>query len=397
MNSEPRMATRLVMFAVAALSAVAGCGSPTEEDRIGTITLSVTAAPAGVRCLRVNVASPWGIDSKSFAVSEGATTMGSMSGLPLGPVNIQGEAFASTCSNVTSASIATWVSDPVSLTLVSGTVAAVTLIMRAPGRVGISVDWNTMGGLPTVAQLFPAGADGPLDGRLVSQPCGDSTMGTDCASAGAYFQGSLIACSGGALNVLHTYPVAGTAGATYRVTMHFYGIMSPKNYGAAVTREAGTGRPGNQDSGASPSSWATAPAGHVFPASDYDTYEIHVDNQNNQEVAVYYLNADISEGHWTYVINFAKQINVIGGGRVRVRTFDRNCRQIKNCGPPGSLYPCAAKANARIIDVSAANPAPPNAPATMGGLLQPNLTTNRDADNAGQWFLLDVVSVDSVL
>ena len=34
---------------------------------------------------------------------------------------------------------------------------------------------------------------------------------------------------------------------------------------------------------------------------------------------------------------------------------------------------------------------------TMGGLLQPHLTTERDANNAGQWLLVDVVSVDSVM
>ena len=47
-----------------------------------------------------------------------------------------------------------------------------------------------------------------------------------------------------------------------------------------------------------------APAGHVYPVSDYDTWELRIDNEANQEVAVYYLNADSEEGHWTYVLNF---------------------------------------------------------------------------------------------
>ena len=82
----------------------------------------------------------------------------------------------------------------------------------------------------------------------------------------------------------------------------------------------------------------------------------------------YYLNADTQEGHWTYVINYAKQITVYGGGTVRVRNYDRNCRQIKNCGSVDS-YPCAAKANARIITIPAT--VMPAVPA--GALTQPNL------------------------
>ena len=122
-------------------------------------------------------------------------------------------------------------------------------------------------------------------------------------------------------------------------------------------------------------------------------------SQADQEVAAYYLNADTQEGHWSYVINFAKQINVIGGGKIRVRYYDRNCRQIKNCGPAGTIASqCVTIANARIIDVSAASPAPANASAELGGLLQPNLIANSAGSRGpGQWTLIDVVSVDSIV
>jgi len=249
-----------------------------------------------------------------------------------------------------------------------------------------------------VAQLFPEGTDGSLDGRLVTIPCGEeNTSGTDCSSGGAYYRGAYIRCAAGSLNVLHTFPVGGAPGVTYRVSMHFYGILGPKNYGPQATREAGLGRPGDQDSGAIPTPWATAPAGHMYPVSDYETYEIRVDNQADQEVAAYYLNADAREGHWSYVINFVKQIDVIGGGKIRVRNVDRNCRQIKNCGPNGTpADQCATMARARIIDVSAASPAPASGPAEQGGLQQPNLNL-RTASASGQWTLIDVVSVDSIM
>jgi hypothetical protein len=67
---------------------------------------------------------------------------------------------------------------------------------------------------------------------------------------------------------------------------------------------------------------------------------------------------------------------------VLLRVHDRNCRQIKNCGStPG--FPCAPKA--RVVDVSAAMPAPV--------FDQPSLGNPGGADHAGQWWLLDVVGV----
>ncbi len=261
------------------------------------------------------------------------------------------------------------------------------------GGAGTGGAAGASGALPTVGELFPAGTEGSLDGRLITMPCGENTTGTDCASFGAYYRSVRTMCSGGALTIVTTHTVGGVAGRMYRASMHFYGIAEPKDYGPNVTREA-TGRPGTQDSGATPTPWATGPANHTYPVSDYNTYEIHVDNNMNQEVAVYYLNADTAMGHWSYVLNYTKQITVIGGGRVRAKTYDRNCRQIKNCGAADS-YPCTTKATNRIINVSAAMPAPANASATTGGLMQPGMVAERDGNNAGQWLLIDVVSVDS--
>ena len=166
--------------------------------------------------------------------------------------------------------------------------------------------------------------------------------------------------------------------------MHFYGIMEPKKYGTGVTRDAAPGRPGNQNTGASPSPWAFAnvPASYSLPQSDYNTYEIHVLDTNLIPVGVYFLeNADLYEFHGTYVINLEKTIPVVGGGAVRMRTQDRNCRQMKNCGPTGGP-PCGTKA--RTVDVSGAMPPPV-------GLQQPGL--GKSNDQAGQWLLTDVVQV----
>jgi hypothetical protein len=257
----------------------------------------------------------------------------------------------------------------------------------------------------TVSELFPVGPFGSLDGRLVTFPCGDDNpLGTDCASGGAWYRNAqsqpvFVACSGGALNVNHVFPVAGNPGTSYSVTLHFYGIVEPKVYGSGVTREAAPGRPANTDSGSPPTPFATAAGGHAYSASDHNSYELRVCTTptcaTNSEIAVYYLNADTRQGQWTYVLNFEKTISVIGGGSVRVRRYDSNCRQIKNCGPEGTpANLCAQKANARIINVSGANPVPLNAWAAQGGLTQPALVPQRPAGSSGQWFYIDVVSVN---
>ena len=133
------------------------------------------------------------------------------------------------------------------------------------------------------------------------------------------------------------------------MTIHVYGIAEPKNYGTSggLMRDAGTGRPGNQDSGASPTSWAWANGGQTFNVDDYNQYEIRSCKNRTcayqsatDETNVYYLNADTSQGHWTYVMNYTKQIKVTGGGAVRVRNYDDNCRMIKNCGPNGCSGNC---------------------------------------------------------
>jgi hypothetical protein len=229
---------------------------------------------------------------------------------------------------------------------------------------------------------------GALDGYFMQHPCCGNPQTDDCGICGYVYQGALVQCVNGSSLAEHDFPIGGTPGATYQVTMHFYGILSPKNYGTEVTREAAPSRPGNMNGGAMPPPWAyCATPGCTIPISTYDTREIHVFDHMDREIGTYFLNADSSEVHITYVLNFEKTIPVVGGGRIRMRMFDSNCRIIKNCGSTAG-YPCAVKA--RTVDISAAYPLPPsgNPPA---GFSQPGL--GECADHGGLWFLLDVIAV----
>ena len=100
---------------------------------------------------------------------------------------------------------------------------------------------------------------GTLDGRLMQFPCADSPITDDCSGLGYVVDGVVTTCVGGRSEMALDHPIGGTPGARYLVTMHFYGIMKSKNLGGAVTRDAGVTRPNLN--GGPPFSWATAPAG----------------------------------------------------------------------------------------------------------------------------------------
>jgi hypothetical protein len=256
----------------------------------------------------------------------------------------------------------------------------------APGMNAGGAPPMNAGGAPPVTPppLDLVGLVGALDGHLFSVACGDTPNTDDCAGEGwrsSLNPGEIHACVGGRLDAQIDFPIGGEAGAAYDVSMHFYGVMEPRNYGAVVTREA-QGRP-NLNTGGTPTPFASMVpgAGNYLSTGDnnYNTYELHVLDQNQREVGLYFLNADTQTGHYTMGISYQKTIELIGGGTLRLQVADANCRQIKNCGAGG--VPCTGKA--RVVDISAASPQPQN-------LQQPGL--GKDPEHSGQWFLMDVLS-----
>lgn len=234
---------------------------------------------------------------------------------------------------------------------------------------------------PTPETIAPG-----LDGHLIQTPCGDEPNTDDCAGSGwkstAVNNNANHICENGRLEANITFDVAGVAGTSYDVTMHFYGIMEPRQY-SNVTREA-SGDPNLN--GSTPYPWAEAAGGATITGSgdqNYNTYEIHVMDEGGQAVRSYFLNADNGTGHYTMLINYEKTIEVIGGGEIRLRVFDQNCRMIKNCGASGGT-PCSGKA--RTVDIAGASPAP-----SMTLLNQPGL--GKTPEHSGQWWLIDITEV----
>jgi hypothetical protein len=181
------------------------------------------------------------------------------------------------------------------------------------------------------------------------------------------------------------FPVTGgEKGKVYLAKMHFYGIMEPKVYGDQITREA-TNRPG-QANPSNPAPFATAKtAGATYPASDYNTYEIHVIDDMGKPYKDYYLNADTQSGHWTFVIDYERDLEIVAGGKIHIRSYDQNCRMIKNCGDDAHQHgagKCTTQART-VAGISAAMPAIT--------VMQPGLGV--DPDSSGQWFAIDVKTI----
>lgn len=232
---------------------------------------------------------------------------------------------------------------------------------------------------------------GKLDGFLLQTPCKEGTN-DDCDSNGWVYEGQTHACSNGNLDTdaagtktILDFPITGgVKGKVYLAKMHFYGIMEPKVYGDSIQREA-TERPGQANpSNPAPFAWSKT-VGATYPASDYNTYEIHVIDDMGKPYKDYYLNADTQSGHWTFVIDYERDLEVVAGGKIHIRSYDQNCRMIKNCGDVAHKHgstECTAQART-VAGISAAMPAI--------SVMQPGL--GKDANSSGQWFAIDVKTV----
>jgi hypothetical protein len=226
---------------------------------------------------------------------------------------------------------------------------------------------------------------GALDGRFIEIACADSATLDDCSITGHRYDDTIVSCDSPRgtyeLNFRLDHPIGGTPGATYLVTMHFYGILEPKNYGPNVTRESGSTRPQNLNTGANPAPWATAAPGVVIPPTTYGSNEVRVFDHTMTEVGAYFVNSDTQEDHYTYVIDYERTIPVVGGGFVRLASYDSNCRMIKNCGATAGA-PCELKARSVTIPASIDPPLPADFEQPVGLTQYPS-----------QWWLIDVTRV----
>jgi hypothetical protein len=171
-GSRALLLTRLALVMATASCAVTP--SPGPEDETASLQLSLTQAPAEVRCLRLVVDGARRV-LRTVDVMPGASTRMTFTGLPTGAVVLGAEAFAVDCASVATDTPAPWVGGPVTVTLQLGSPTAVTLPMTRNGRAHFTVDF-----VDDDTDAGPAATDGagpaPDAGSAPDAgPCGPSS------------------------------------------------------------------------------------------------------------------------------------------------------------------------------------------------------------------------------
>jgi hypothetical protein len=233
---------------------------------------------------------------------------------------------------------------------------------------------------------------GNWDGALDLFPCSSTGSGYDCPNA----------CpAGGGKTTTFMYPITGTAGTIYDVTIEAKGIVEVYPYQnttfpASYTNPIkGNGAVNNLFS----IGGTQAASGN---GNDYNTYELDVSpavagltnvvGTGSSAYNVYYLNAvpanespHINGGptqHLTFSIDDVATIKVPGGGTVTFKTFDSNCVEVQNCGvTSGSVCSNPQK-------LSLAGAVPP-APSSFDIANQPYVTST----GHGQFVFFDIKTV----
>jgi type VI protein secretion system component Hcp len=158
------------------VSACAGTSSgPSGDDElVGTAVLALSAAPADASCIQVTAAG-YRTVKETFDVAPGASTIETMSGLPLGQVTFTAQAFGAACppGGATPTGPANWVSDaPFTTTVAVSPPSLVTLNLVRDGSVSVSIGFDDM-----------AAADGGATGS--STGTGGAGPGPDAGAGGA--------------------------------------------------------------------------------------------------------------------------------------------------------------------------------------------------------------------
>jgi virginiamycin B lyase len=162
----PRIA--LAFLAIAPLAACAEAPDSTSEA-LGTVVAEIRLAPPDARCLQVKVVGTATV-TQSFDVVPEETSVLTLRNLPVGNLTVSATAFNVACSAVAATTVATYVADPVMVTVMPPAPVTLTLLMRPAAITG-----NATVEFPTRAQVTeftlngmsgPSGITSGPDGNL---------------------------------------------------------------------------------------------------------------------------------------------------------------------------------------------------------------------------------------
>jgi hypothetical protein len=180
-----------ILVAGAALAACGAGEAGDESETTGEAVAAISEVPADVSCITIDVEGSR-LVTQRFDVTPGESSAFSMTGLPVGDVIFKGSAHPVACANVTTASVATWISDPTPATLTAGGPAtAVTLQLKRNGQatVGVSFEEADVDGGTIICPSGFGNCDGDgtngCEADLSSSPTNCGACGNVCNLAHA--------------------------------------------------------------------------------------------------------------------------------------------------------------------------------------------------------------------
>ena len=135
--------------------AAPGCGGNgndvSESDNLASAQLGITNVPSGVQCVKVVVTvGSQTINPPALTVTAGSSSASlNLGQLPEGSATFQGNAYNVACASVTNSTVANWIADPATATLMRGYVTAVPMTFHQNNNV--SVRANFVGNVASVS------------------------------------------------------------------------------------------------------------------------------------------------------------------------------------------------------------------------------------------------------
>jgi hypothetical protein len=162
-------------------------GSTGREGRTGEARIAITNAPSDAQCARINAAGSQTVTT-SFPLTPGQSTVLTMPGLPEGAVTFTADVFPVVCAAVTTATVPTWVSDSVTVTIVVGQAVNVTLTMHRPSKTTVTLDFPSDGGAgstrpPSASEMVAGGQTSASQNFKMVYTFGQPTQNQDKSSS----------------------------------------------------------------------------------------------------------------------------------------------------------------------------------------------------------------------
>ncbi|MFT3770416.1 MAG: hypothetical protein QM820_33735 [Minicystis sp.] len=131
----------LLILGAGSVALAPSCAAPKDGESVGQAQIEIVSAPPDAACLDITVMGST-TASAQHDLAPGQTTIFQESNLPTGDVVFAAQAFAESCDAVTPTSVATWVSDPVPVTLIPGQNPKVPIDMHRNNGAQVIVDFQ---------------------------------------------------------------------------------------------------------------------------------------------------------------------------------------------------------------------------------------------------------------